>query len=315
MKKFVQIILIFLKKVEKFLIKTEDIYILKNIKFFFHLLVKTFVKWNRDKVPRLGAALAFYSILSLAPMTVVVLIIISNILGNTEIKLQFLFEVKNVLGIQIADFIKNLIENASHSEAKITATTLSIFTILFTSSMGINYLKNALNTIWEVKVPPKRAIWHGFRIRMVSILIVIVFSFIITLYFFSYPILLTIKDNFGNNFSFINEYNRYFNGFYNFLLISIMFTLAFKFLPDRKTKWRFSFIGGIFTGFLFIFGNSLIKLYLSKNVIANIYGAAGTLVIMLLWVYYIAQITFFGAEFTYIFHKEKGYYDKEKIIS
>lgn len=312
MKKIIYFLFIFFKNLDNFLIKIEKHYLLKNVKFFFKLLLSTFNKWNKDKVPRLGAALAFYSILSLAPIIVLIIIIISTILGNREIKLQFLFEVRNILGDQIVLFLKALIENASKSEARITATTLSIFTIIFTSSMGINYLKSALNTIYEVKIPPKKALLHVFRIRMISILIVVLFSFIITLYLFSYPILVTIKNMFGRNFSFFKEYSNYFNVFYNFLFISFMFTLTFKFLPDRKTSLKISFLGGIFTGVLFILGNSLIKLYLSKNIIANVYGAAGTLVIMLLWVYYIAQITFFGAEFTYLFHKEKKYYEKIK---
>jgi membrane protein len=280
------------------------------------LLKSTYAEWSEDKASRLAAALAYYTILSLSPFLIVVLAITALAFGKEAAQGELINELQNIVGPQGAQAIQTVIANASKPQSGILATILGMATLLFGASGVFGELKDGLNTIWDVEAKTGRGVIGFIQDRFVSLAMVMGVGFLLLVSLMMSAALAGVGKYVGGLLPLPTMVLEIINFIISFAVITILFALIFKVLPDVIISWRDVWIGAAITSFLFTIGKFLLGLYLGRSGIATVYGAAGSLVLILAWVYYSAQILFFGAEFTQVYANQYGSHikpDKDAI--
>ncbi|KPL81202.1 YihY/virulence factor BrkB family protein [Herpetosiphon geysericola] len=269
-----------------------------------NLFKQTFKEWGDDKVPRLGAALAYYTVFSLAPLLIIAISIAGLVFDQEAARGEVTRQLSTLISDDAAKAINEIIEQSSNERSGIIGTLIGLATLLFGASGVFGQLKDAMNTIWGVEPKPGRGIWGFVQERFFSFTMVLGVGFLLLVSL----IISTILDA-GKNWLFGEEIGILFqmiNLLVSFGIITVVFALLFKFLPDVKMAWRDVWIGAALTAFLFTVGKFAIGQYLSRSSTASTFGAAGSLIIILVWVYYSSQILFFGAEFTQVYANMYG---------
>jgi membrane protein len=273
-----------------------------KLKEIWGLIRETFQEWSEDKAPRLAAALSYYTAFSLAPLLVLVIAIAGFIIGNNEtIRNQLLTQVQALAGSRAGDAINQLITNTSQPRAGLTAIIIGIATLLLGATGMLGQLQDALNTIWEVAPKKGRGIKGIVKDRIFSFAMVLGISFLLLVSLSISAVLSIINHYFASLLGGAVIIAQVVNILISMGVITLIFALIFKFIPDAHVEWRDVWIGAIVTALLFTIGKSLLGLYLGNSATTSAYGAAASLVVLLLWVYYSAQILFLGAEFTQVF--------------
>jgi membrane protein len=271
------------------------------------LLISAAKEWNRDKCPQLGAALAYYTVFSLAPLVLVLLGIFGLIYGGSEQAREKILEQLRYLidpsGVKVFQDIAN---SAAEPKAGILATAIGILVALFGASGIFGQLQDALNTIWAVKPKPGQGIWGFIRARFLSFAMVGGVCFLLL-------VSLTIENLLKSLHSYLQSIvpGGHYLGlavFYIFdvAIIVLLFAMLFRYLPDAKIAWRDVWTGAALTAILFVIGKFLLGLYLGSGAAGSAYGAASSLITLLLWIFYSAQILLFGAEFTKVYANRYG---------
>jgi membrane protein len=275
-----------------------------------NLLQLTYQGWKEDHASRLAAALAYYTIFSLAPMLVIVIAVAGLIWQRDAVQLAVMNQIGGLVGTQGAEFVGSLLNSASNPAQGIIATIIGIFTLLFGALGVFNALHEALNTIWEVKEEETKGIWNSIKKvildRFLSFTMILGIGFMLMVSLVISAGITAIGTWFGGLFPFSEIILQLINLVISMIVITVFFALIFKVLPDADIAWRDVWIGAFFTAVLFSFGKTLIGLYLGSSAVASSFGAAGSLVLLLLWIYYSAQILFFGAEFTQVYANQLG---------
>jgi membrane protein len=281
-------------------------------------LVRTaFSEWMDDKAPRLGAALAFYTALSLAPLLVVVLAIAGLAYGQKAVQGQLVWQIQDLVGIDGAKAIQALISAAHRPTSGIIARILGLSTLFFGASSAFVELSDALNTIWRVPMSARRSgigsVFEIIKRRAVSFVMVLGVGFFLLTSLFVATWIAAAENFFRDVLPMPGAVLDIANFFISFLVITFLFAVIYKVLPDVRLEWSDVAIGAAITSLLFSIGKFLIGLYLGKTSIASSYGAAGSFLIVLLWVYYSAQVFFMGAEFTKIYTQRFGSQFRAKL--
>jgi membrane protein len=268
------------------------------------LIRETVLEWSNDKVPQLGAALAFYTALSIAPLLVISLGIVGFLFGEEAARGEIQSQLQSLVGPEGAKAVQQMIENASKPTEGILATVLSFVVLLFGASGVFGQLQASLSTIWEVQPKPGRGIRGFIRDRFLSMTMVFGIAFLLLVSLILSAVLTslgTIFNRMPESLMWLSEAAHF---GVSFIVITLLFAMMYKYLPDVKIAWRDVWLGAIITSLLFTIGKFAIGLYLGHSTMASSYGVAGSFVVLLVWVYYSSQILFFGAEFT------KAYADK-----
>ncbi len=290
-------------------VKYRDL-VMKN-KNIFYVIKRTFQEWSDDNASTLAAALSYYTIFSLAPMLVLI-IAIAGLLGGGQGKIYgyIMDQISNLMGPQGAAFIASMIQSANKPSTGLIATILGAITLLL-GALGIfGQLQNSLNLIWEVKQKPVKGVANSVknivkkRILSFAMLLVIIFLLLVSLIISA--ALSALGNYIGNTFTISNLALQWINIGISLLLITLLFAMIFKYLPDAEIRWRDVWFGAFITALLFVLGKFAIGLYLGRSNVGSTFGAAGALVIVMIWIYYSAQILFLGAEFTQVFAKVYG---------
>jgi membrane protein len=266
------------------------------------LLKETVFEWYVDRGARLGAALAFYTLFSIAPLLIVVIAIAALAFGQEVAHAQLAHQIEGLIGREAAKAIQTVIENASKPSSGIAATLIGLATVLFGATVVFSELQDALNIIWKIPSKPDRGMMIGLiRDRFLSFVMVLGIGFLLLISILANTALTAIVQIFGDIFP--NQ--AYLFSAANFLFFlavtTLLFAMIYKVLPDTDIVWGDVLIGAVVTSVLFAFGKFLIGLYLVYSSVVSAYGAAGSLVAFLVWVYYSAQIFYFGAEFTKVY--------------
>lgn len=277
-----------------------------NLKVVWGLLKQTYSDWSEDKAPRLGAALAYYTIFSLSPLLVVAIAIAGLVFGQEAAQGQIVGQIRGLVGDEGAQAIQDMIRNASRPGAGIVATVIGAVTLLLGAAGVFGQLKDSLNTIWEVEPKPGRGVPGFIKERFFSFTLVLGTGFLLLVSLVISAALSAVGEYMAGLLPGGEAVWQVVNLAVSFLVITLLFALLFKYLPDVKIAWGDVWIGAAATALLFTLGRSLLGLYLGRGTIGSAYGAAGSLVIVLLWVYYSAQILFFGAEFTQVYANRYG---------
>ena len=272
------------------------------ISSWWQLLKTTVAQWQEDKAPRLGAALAYYTVFSLAPLLIIVTAIVGFVLGPEAEKGQLQQQLESLLGPAGAVAAQQLIASASQPASGITATLLSLGALLLGATAVFGELKDALNTIWEVQSPPSGGLRTMIRDRFLSFAMVVCIGFLLLVSL----VISTALEVLGRWMPGPEGVMQIANFCISFAVITTLFALIFKVLPDVEIAWRDVWLGAAITSLLFTLGKYLLGLYLAHATVTSTYGAAGSLVVVLLWTYYSAQILFFGAEFTQAYVRHRG---------
>jgi membrane protein len=272
----------------------------QKLKTGLDVLKQTVREWQDDKAPRLGAALAYYTVFSIAPLVIIVIAIAGLWFGQKAAHDQILSQISGLVGEKGGEMIGSMLEAANKPKEGIMASAFAIVMLVFGATGVFVQLQDALNTIWEVKPKPGRGIWGFIRQRLLSLAMVFGIGFILLVSLVVSAGLAAAGKWFEGAMPGGEEVWHSVNFLVSFLVIAVLFTLMFKYLPDVKIAWRDVWLGGAITALLFTLGKYALGMYLGRSTATSAYGAAGSLVIVLLWVYYSAQILFFGAEFTQV---------------
>ena len=274
----------------------------------FSLLKQTFQEWLQDKAPQLGAALAYYTVFSLAPLILVLLAIIGVIFRNDPAGAwdKITQQMSYFLDPSALQVVQNIAQKASQPGKSTIATIIGVALALFGASGVFGQLQDALNTIWGVKAKPSQGIWEFLRSRFLSFAMVAGICFLLL-------VSLAVE-------ALLKGFSHYVQSvlpgglvvalavylIFDFAIVVLLFAMIFKFLPDVKIQWRDVWTGAVMTAILFGIGKWLLGLYLGSGSAGSAYGAASSLITLLLWVYYSSQILLFGAEFTQVYAARAG---------
>jgi membrane protein len=274
------------------------------------LLKLSYQDWKEDKASRLSAALAYYTIFSLAPMLLIILAVTSFFLSRDAVQTQVLNQVEGLVGAEGRTFIADLLTSASNPAKGIFATIVGILTLLFGALGVFNELHNALNTIWEVKEEPTQGFVESIKKvifgRLLSFTMILAIGFLLLVSLVISAGLSAVQETIGNAIPISEILLQIINLVISIVVITVLFAMIFKILPDAEIAWRDVWFGAFFTALLFSLGKFLIGLYLGNSTVGSSFGAAGSLVLLLLWIYYSAQILLFGAEFTQVYANKFG---------
>jgi membrane protein len=278
---------------------------MKRVKELLKLLQATLAQWNEDKIPQLAAALAFYTMFSLAPLMIIAISIIGVVFGTSTARHEIVAQVQGLVGQAGGELLDGLIENASKQETGTIATIIGIVTLIMGASGVFTQIKSTLQLIWDVKPRPSptgfRIITYWLRSQVFPVSMVLVFGFLLLLSLIISTVLSAFSAYLSQRLGEVAAVGQLLNFVVSFGLTTALFAGMYKYVSGRQLAWRHVVPGAILTATLFNLGRILISFYLGQSSFSSTYGAAGSLVVILLWIYYSAQILFFGAEFTRVY--------------
>ena len=271
------------------------------------ILKEAAIEWDRDGVSRLAAALAYYAIFSLAPLLIIVIAIAGLLFGREAAQGEIVSQVQGLIGRQGAEAVETMLRAASRPVSGVIATVVGLITLFLGATGVFGQLQSGLNAVWGVSPKPGRIVKGLIRTRIVSFTMVLGVGFLLL-------VSLVVNAALAAFNTFVE--NRLpppplvgwdvVNSGASFLLITLLFAMIYRFLPDVDIPWRDVWLGGAVTSLLFTVGKYLIGLYLGNSSVGSAYGAAGTLAVLLIWIYYSAQIFYFGAEVTQAYANRFG---------
>ncbi len=272
------------------------------------LLRETFAEWNDDKASQMAAALAYYTVFSLAPLLIIVIAVAGFFFGEEAARGEIVGQIKGLVGTDGATVIQTALENSHRpgSNTSIIASLISIAVLIFGASGVFVQLQESLNTIWDVDPQTQQGISNVVRKRAMSFAVVLSIGFLLLVSLVISAALSAVNTFASGLLPGFDLLWQVINIFLSFLVTTILFALIYKYLPDVSVTWHDVWIGAIITSILFSIGRHLIGLYLGNSSFGSTYGAAGSLVILLAWIYYSIQILFFGAEFTQVYARRYG---------
>jgi membrane protein len=273
----------------------------------FALLKEAFTDWMEDKALRLSAALAYYSVFSIAPLLVIAIGIAGMVLGEEAVRGQLGDTLKGYVGPVAAEGVQEMVKNAAKPGQGIMATVIGFVTLLIGAGGVFGQLKDALNSIWEVKSMGGAGVTGFIRERLLSFGMVLVIGFLLLASLLATTAIAGLNHFLEARFALPSFVWTMLNFVVSIGLATTLFALIYKVLPDAKVEWRSVWVGAGLTALLFELGKFGLSYYLGRESTASSFGAAGSIVLLLLWVYYASCILFFGAEFTQVYARAAGH--------
>jgi membrane protein len=269
------------------------------------LLKSTFKEWNEDKASRLAAALAYYTAFSVAPMLLIAIVIAGLVFGNEAAQGSIFAQLQGLLGPEAAGTIETAVKTSRQPGASTVSAIIGLATLIWSASNVFGQLQDALNTIWEVQPKPAGLV-GSLKRRLVPMSMVLGIGFLLLVSLVLSAALSALGHFFNQLLPGTSVLWEIVNFVISFGVVTGLFAAIYKVLPDVEIRWSDVWIGAAVTALLFTIGKLLIGLYLGNASIGSTYGAAGSLLVVLVWVYYSAQILFFGAEFTQVYARRYG---------
>jgi len=265
--------------------------------------------WRKDNAPRLGAALAYYTLFSIAPLLVVAIAVAALVFGQDAAQGRIVTELSALLGEAGARALEEALESSRKPTTGALAALGALFTLLLGATGVFGELKGSLNVVWDVREDerPRRGFIVGMlRNRLWSFAMVLAVGFLLLVSLVISAVLAAAQGALGRHLPQPSAVLDYANTLASFAIITVLFAMIFKFLPDTKVAWSDVWVGAALTSMLFGAGKYVIGFYLGRGSVGSVYGAASSLVVLIVWVYYAAQIFFFGAELTQAYARRHG---------
>jgi membrane protein len=261
-------------------------------------LQQTWDNWLTHDGPRLAASLSLYSLLSLAPLVILSIAIASLAFGRTAAQNTLINEMRSVMGQDGARTIQAVIQHGYGKTSRSTASVVGVLILLFGASSVFGELQSGLNKVWEVRAPTNAGLWGLVKSRLVSFALVLGFGFLLLVSLLFSAALAAFGRYLSNHLSLPHAVLAAIDALVSFGGIFLLIGLIVRYVPDVRLRWRDVWQGALATALLFTIGKALLGLYLGKAAVGSAYGAAGSLVVVIVWVYYFSMIFYFGAEFT-----------------
>src|SRR6187401_272950 len=281
---------------------------MKKIKEVGKVIIQSFKSFVVDKIPKYSAALAYTTVFSLGPLLIVIIFLCSIFFGQEATQGKIYSQMQQFVGQDAALQLQTIIQNASISDKGSFAAVIGIVTLLLGATAVFAEIQDSINTIWGFKAKPKKGLWKIIRNRFLSFSVVVSLGFLLLVSLAISTILEGLSDQLKARFPNVTVVIFYIlNLIISFIVITSLFAVIFKVLPDARTKWKDIFPGALASGILFMIGKFAISFYIGKSHVGTTYGAAGSLVVLLLWVYYSAIILYLGAEFAKAWISHNGF--------
>jgi membrane protein len=261
-----------------------------------------------DNITRLGAALAFYTTVAVAPLMVLAIAVAGFFFEETDAREKVIGEIASLAGTHAGKAIESVeaVQSPASAQAGKTTTVVGILTLLFGAFGVFHHLQEALNSIWRVKPPASKGWWSFVRPRLFSFATVIGTGFLLLVSLVASAMLSWLSAQTFSRLGLPTFVLQTANNVLSFCMLTFLFAMIFKLLPDTPIRWRNVWLGAVVTALLFTIGKSVLGLYLGRASVTSGYGAARSLIVLLLWCYYAAQIVFLGAEFTRVTALSRG---------
>jgi len=280
------------------------------LKAIWSLLFDAANGWLDHRASRTGAALAFYTVFSLAPVLILSIAIAGFFFGEAAARGEIVGQIGDLVGPQGAQLVQSILRNASRPGAGVIATIVSVVTLILGANTALAELKAGLDQTWQVPQERRTGFWYSVRTRLLSVGLILSLGFLL-LVSLVISAALTALERVSRGEMLINTVLTWVNFLFAFVLVAALFATIYKVLPSVKIAWRDVTIGSLVTAFLFTLGKFAIGVYIGNSGVASTYGAAGSVVLILIWVYYSAQILLYGAEFTHAFAYRYGSYSRQ----
>lgn len=263
--------------------------------------------WTAHRASRTGAALAFYTVFSLAPVLTLSIAIAGFFFGEAAARGEIVGQIGDLVGPQGAQLVQSVLQNASRPGAGTVATVISIVTLILGANTALAELKAGLDQTWNVPAEHRTGIGYSIRTRLLSVSLILALGFLMLVSLVISAALAALA-RISRGELVVNTVLGWINFLFAFVLVAALFATIYKVLPSVKIAWRDVTVGSLVTALLFSLGKFAIGVYIGNSAIASTYGAAGSVVLILIWVYYSAQILLYGAEFTRAFAYQYGSY-------
>ena len=276
---------------------------LKNI---WLLLKDSAIAWDDDNIAEQGAALSFFTVLSLSPLLIIVVVLSSFGFGQEAASGHLVSQIRGLIGVEGAKFVQSVISNAYKSDSNVLATIFSIVVLLLGATGVFIQLRDSLNMIWRVRQKPIGTIRGFIRVRLLSFAMILGIGFLLLVSLVVSAILTVMSEYVSDRFTIVPGLVSLIDFTVSFIGITIMFVCIFKFLPAVILKWKDALVGAAVTSLLFSIGKFFIGLYLGNGAMGSTFGAASSLVVIMMWTFYSSQIVLYGAEFTRLYAARYG---------
>jgi membrane protein len=270
------------------------------------MIKQTFGEWSDDKGGRLGAALSYYTVFSLAPLLLVIISIAGLAFGRAAAEGRIFAELSGLMGSDAARLIQSAVAKANHTRGGILGAVLGVVILIAGATGVVVELQDALDTVWKVKPKPNRGIWGVVRTRLLSVAMILSLGFLLLVSLVVSAVLAAFSGWMRSAIGDIAVVSWVIDAAVALAVIATLIALIYKILPDAEVAWRDVWVGAIATAVLFMIGKYLIGLYIGRASVGSAFGAAGSLAVLLVWIYYSAQIVLLGAEFTRVFANRFG---------
>jgi membrane protein len=272
----------------------------------FRLMFDAVKSWSSDEVPRLGASLAYYTLFALSPILIIAIAIAGSVYGEEAVRGQIVGEIDGLIGRQGAEAVQSLLQGAHQDRTGSLAVIIGTITLLVAASGAFLELQHALNKIFRVKTDPKKSgLQRLILSRLRSFGLVVSIGFLLLVSLLISAALTAISTRIQTTEILGPFLLQAFNLIVSLAVMTLLFGLIYRLLPDVRLAWRDVWTGAFVTSLFFTIGKFLIGLYLGRSSVASSYGAAGSVVIVLVWVYYSAQVILLGAEFTRVWSEDR----------
>jgi membrane protein len=275
----------------------------KRVAFLFRDAGKA---WSADDASTHAAALSFYTLFSVSPLLVVVIAVAGLLYGQDTAAQESMARLRSIMGPQAAEAVKTILDHAGSKGTGVAATALGLLGVLLGASGVFGHLQGALNRMWRVRHGDGRGIQGLLRDRLLSFSLVVFMGFLLIASLAATTAISAMGETLSAYLPFSSAALQAINFGISLAATTLLFAVLFKFLPDGKVRWRDLWVGALATALLFSIGRFLIGFYLARGSVSSPYGAAGSLVVLMLWIYYSSQVLFFGAEFTRVFSERFG---------
>lgn len=278
-----------------------------HVKHFYDLAKKAVNAWLDDYAPSMGAAIAFYTVFSLAPLVIIVIAVAGFFWGREAVQGQLFEQINALVGADGAKAVESVVQGAQEPTQGIFATIASVVVLLVGSTTVFAELQSALDRIWEVPAAEKKSgIWNTIRARLLSLGLVLALAFLLMVSLIVSAMLGAMGSWAAGLMPGWEVLLQVINIVVALVIMTVLFAMIYRFMPRASVAWHDVWTGAFVTAVLFEIGKFLIGLYVGKASVASSYAAAGSLVVVLIWVYYAAQVFLLGAEFTWVYANEHG---------
>jgi membrane protein len=277
-----------------------------HIKRFFGLARQAVNAWLDDYAPSMGAAIAFYTVFSLAPLVIIVIAVAGFFWGREAVQGQLFDQINALVGADGAKAVESVVQGAQEPTQGIVATVISIVVLAVGATTVFAELQSALDRIWKVDLRKQSGIWNMIRARLLSFGLVLTLAFLLIISLMVSAVLAALGGWAGGIMPGWEALLQVANVVVTLAILTLLFAMIFRFLPKASVAWHDVWTGAFVTAVLFEIGKFLIGLYVGKASVASSYAAAGSLVVVLIWVYYAAQVFLLGAEFTWVYANAHG---------